>query len=69
MADVPLTFGVGDQRVCLDFNIMNDDNCEIDPIEDFFTDLAYVGGEQPINSDPTRAHVIINDTAEPECGR
>ena len=53
--------------MCLDFN---DNNCEIDPIEDFFSDLAYVSGEQPINIDPTRArHVIINDNAEPECGR
>ena len=48
---------------------MNDSNCEIDPIEDFFLNLDYVSGEQPINVDSTRACVIINDTAEPECGR
>ena len=69
VADVPLIFGVGDYRVCLDMNVMNDSNCEIDPIEDFFSNLAYVSGEQPINIDPARTHVIINDTAEPECGR
>ena len=55
--------------MCRDFNIMNDDICEIYPIEDFFSNLAYVSGEQPINVDPTRARVIIKDTAEPECGR
>ena len=41
------------------------DNCEIYPIEDFFSNLAYVSGEQPINI----GAVIIKDTAEPECGR
>ena len=55
--------------MCLDINILNDSNCEIDPIEDFFSNLAYVSGEQPINVDSTRARVIIKDTAEPECGR
>ena len=69
VANVLLIFGVGDYRVCLDINIMNDSKCEIDPIEEFFSDLAYVSGEQPINIDPTRTRVIIKDTAEPECGR
>ena len=69
VANVLLIFGVGDYRVCLDINILNDSNCEIDPIEDFFSNLAYVSGEQPINIDPTRTRVIIKDTAEPECGR
>ena len=55
--------------MCLDINILNDNNCEIDPIEDFFSNLAYVSGEQPINIDPARTRVIINETAEPECGR
>ena len=31
--------------------------------------VAYVSGEQPINIDPARTRVIINETAEPECGR
>ena len=69
VANVILIFGVGDSRVCLDINILNDSNCEIDPIEDFFSNLAYVSGEQPINIDSTRTRVIIKDTAEPECGR
>ena len=69
VANVLLIFGVGDYRVCLDINILNGSNCEIDPIEDFFSNLAYVSGEQPINIDPTRTRVIIKDTAEPECGR
>ena len=66
VADVTLIFGVGDYLVCLDINTVNDNSCEIDAIEDFFSNLAYVSGEQPINIDPARAHVIINDTAEPE---
>ena len=65
---VLLIFGVGGNRLCLDITILNDNNCEIQ-IEDFFSNLAYVSGEQPINVDPTRARVIIKDTAEPECGR
>ena len=62
-----LIFGVGDSRVCHDVPITDDGDCEIDPIEDFFANLAYVSGEQPINIDPDRTRVIIDDTAEPEC--
>ena len=64
-----LMFGVGDSRVCHNVTIINDGDCEIDPIEDFFSNLAYAGGEQPINIDPARTRAIINDTDEPECGR
>ena len=55
--------------MCHNFNVTDDDKCEIDPIEDFFSNLAYVSGKEPINIDSARARVIINDTAEPECGR
>ena len=64
-----LIFGFGDSRVCHNVTIIDDGDCEIDPIEDFFANLAYVSEEQPINIDPDRTHVIIDDTAEPECGR
>ena len=49
--------------------ITQDDICEIDRIEDFFSDLAYVSGIMPINIDPPRTRVRINDTNEPECGK
>ena len=64
-----LVFNVGDSRVCHTVTITNDSICEIDPNEQFFSDLSYVSGEEPITIDPVRATVIINDTAEPECGK
>ena len=64
-----LIFGFGDSCVCHNVTIIDDGDCEIDPIEDFFLNLAYVSGEQPINIDPDRTRVIIDDTSEPECGR
>ena len=66
MADVPLMFGVGDERVCYDIGIVNDTICELEPIEDFFSNLVYISGEQPIITD---TRVIIDDTAEPKCGK
>jgi hypothetical protein len=65
--DVPLVFGVGDLRVCHDVVINDDNECEIDPIEDFFSTLEYVSGDMPIFIAPETTRVIINDTAEPEC--
>ena len=49
--------------------ITQDDICEIDRIEVFFSDLAYISGIMPINIDPPRTRVIIDDTSEPECGK
>ena len=69
VADVPLMFEVGDLRVCYDVEIIDDTICELESIEDFFANLAYVSGEQPIIIDPEMTRVIINDTAEPECGK
>jgi len=39
------------------------------PNEQFFSDLSYVSGIQPVNIDPARTTVIIDDSAEPECGK
>jgi len=64
-----LVFGLGDTRVCHTITITNDDICEIDPNEFFFSDLSYVSGIQPITIDPERAQVIIDDTNEPECSK
>ena len=54
-------------RVCHSINIINDDVCESDPNEHFFSDLALRSGMPPINILPMTARVIIDDTAEPEC--
>ena len=68
VVDVPLMFQVGDVRVCHDVVIIDDDDCET-PFEDFFSNLEYDSGEMPIIITRDRTRVIINDTAEPECGR
>ena len=64
-----LVFAQGQSRECHTVLITQDDICEIDRIEDFFSDLAYVSGIMPINIDPPRTRVIVDDTNEPECGK
>ena len=61
-------FGVGDLRVCHDIAIIDDNECEA-PYEDFFFNLEYDSGVMPITITRPRTQVIINDTAEPECGK
>ena len=62
-------FNAGDERVCFIVPIVNDSICEIDPNEQFLATLEYVSGILPITVDPDLATVIIDDTAEPECGK
>ena len=62
-----LVFNRGDTRVCHDIDILQDDICESDPNESFFSNLAFSSGMQPITVFPRTAEVIIDDTAEPEC--
>ena len=69
VVEVSLSFQVGDQHVCSDIHIIDDDICETEPVEDYFALLQYVSGDQPIIIDPSNTHVIINDTAEPDCGK
>ena len=66
---ISLAFEVGDQRVCSDIHIIDDDICETEPVEDYFASLQYVSGDQPIIIDPSNTYVIINNNAEPECGK
>ena len=61
-----LVFAQGQSRECHTVPITQDDICEIEGV---FSDLAYVSGIMPINIDPPRMRVIINDTNEPECGK
>ena len=60
-------FNPSDTRVCHTIIIQQDDICESDPNESFFSDLAYVSGIQTIIIDPPTAEVVIDDSAEPEC--
>ena len=64
-----LTFNQGDERVTHTIIINQDDICENDPYEDFFSNLTLNSGIQPITVIRPRAKVIINDTLEPECSK
>ena len=64
----PLVFNPGETRVCHAIEILQDDMCENRPNEDFFSDLSYVSGPQPI-IDPSEARVVIIDDGELECGK
>ena len=64
-----LTFNLGDERVTHTIIINQDDICENDPYEDFFSNLALNSGIQPITVIRPRAQIIINDTLEPECSK
>ena len=68
VANEALVFNTGDMLVCHTITIIDDNECEIDPNEQFFSDLFFVSGSQP-TIDPDRATVIINDTVEPECSK
>ena len=63
-----MVFNRGDTRVCHNVSIIDDNSCEIESVEDFFTLLQYVSGIEPISISPSQAHVIIDDSQEPECG-
>ena len=65
-----LTFNAGDARVCASIVINDDNHCEVSA-EKFFVQLTLVSGELPININPalTSTQVIIDDSAEPECGK
>ena len=58
----------GDVRQCYTIDILEDDLCEIDPLEFFQTVLTFRSGNEPITVAPDVALVIIDDNSEPECG-
>ena len=63
-----LDFTVGQERACHVVEIIDDDICETDPTEDFFSDLVFGGGSQPISVEPSQTRVVIDDTEQEECG-
>ena len=54
-------------RVCHTITINQDENCENNPNEDFFSNLILASGMQPITVIREHARVIIDDNMEPEC--
>ena len=62
-----LVFAHGQNVACHNVSITQDDICEINPIEDFFSSLTNVDGIMLIIVEPPRTRVIIDDTNEPEC--
>ena len=63
-----IQFNTGDTNQTHTITIAQDDICENDPFENFFSNIALDGGIAPINVIQTQATVIIDDSMEPECG-
>ena len=61
-----LDFTIGQERECHEVDIIDDEICE--PLEDFFSDLIFGGGIQPISIEPSQTRVVIDDTDQEECG-
>ena len=61
-----LAFNIGDDRVCHNVTISDDNECE-QPAESFLSRLSYINGEMPIIINPEEARVFIDDTNESEC--
>ena len=62
-----IQFNVGDVRVTHTIRINQDQVCETDPDEVFFSDIALGSGMQPIIVIRPTAEITIEDSAEPEC--
>ena len=69
ITDVVLDFPLGESRVCFSININDDDACEVEPVQSFFSNLVLGSGVQPIDVNPSQAQVIIDDDDQPECGK
>ena len=63
-----IQFDTGDDRVCRNITIINDQMCE-EQNEEFLSNLTLVSGIQPITVTRTPTTIIINDTLEPECSK
>lgn len=69
ITDEVLDFPLGQARVCFSININDDDTCETEIVQSFFSNLILGSGVQPIDIDPSQAQVIIHDDDQPECGK
>ena len=64
-----IQFNVGDVRVMHTIRINQDQLCETDPDEYFFSNITLNSDMQPINVIEETAIIIIDDSAEPECSK
>ena len=62
-----ITFAEGQMRATHTIIINQDDDCEYDPNENFFSNISLNSDKQPISVIRPCAEVIIDDTNEPEC--
>ena len=64
-----IQFGAGDITKFHTILINDDIECEKDPNENLFSNIAVRSGIPDISITVPRAHVTIDDTAEHECGK
>ena len=66
MVNELIQFNMGDVRVNHIIRINQDEICENDPSEFFFSDISFNSGMQPINVIRETATITIDDSNEPE---
>ena len=64
-----IEFSAGQERAIHTITIAQDDICETEPDENFFSNIVLQSGEPPIMVVRPRAEVIIDDSGEPECSK
>ena len=64
-----IQFNTGDTKQMHTIIIRQDNICETDPDEFFFSNIILVSGTQPIDVIRPQATVFIDDSLEPECGK
>ena len=64
-----IQFNVGDVTQTHTITINDDDECEKDPNENFFSNITLDSGIPDISVINSQATVTINDTSEQECGK
>ena len=69
MSGQVIQFNAGDITQMHTILINDDDNCEKDPNENFFSNITLNSGIPGILVTVPHATVTIDETAEPECGK
>ena len=69
MAGLIIEFSRGDTNKTHTITIYDDEECEDDPNEFFYSNIALDTGIPDITVTQPLATITIDDTAEPECGK
>ena len=69
MSGQVIQFSAGEVTKFHIIHINDDIECEKDPNENLFSNIAVHNGIPDISITVPRAHVTTDDTAEPECGK